>query len=579
MLGMAKNPHTVQFFEDLRARYPVDGANMSYSAWITANTKLNNRPFGYAGYEFQQAIVDDLATNLSVIKPSQVGMTEVQVRKFLAMLTRNRGTSGIFTFPNEKMFKSNSKTRIKPVVKQPVFNSTGLDDDKQTRSIELYEINGSFAHITGLTEGDATSTPADFLFHDELDLSNMSMIGLFQSRLQNSVHRVTQKFSTPTHPGFGIDAAYLASDQRQYMVRCEACGHWQAPTFTLENLHLAGYHGEGRLDELDADGVARILAADHWVKCSSCSQPLNLRDPSLREWVAAYPSRAARGYRISPFSPTHGRLNIAYILQQLLTMKELDNLKGWYNTVLGLTYSDGSSKLEPDVVKQVLKGPGVPEIGADVPVALGCDMGRTCHLTLGRIRPNQEVDPFLFEQVPSSQIDERIGQLRERYNIVTGGVDRHPYTTESERIRDASKRKILPIEYRGATFMQAVDDEYGALDHIRISRTAAIDAQVKAVQRRSTEMRGYGGLEQVVIEHLCDMVRIEADEKPATWEKLTGADHFMHSLVLMRASVRARELVLLKEQTEVRSLVGLVAVRGGAFTPALGAAHSHKRIL
>lgn len=555
---MPVNPYTARFVEDLRARYPVDGSHISYSQWVSLNTKLAGKPFSYAGFEFQEAIVDDMAPDLSVIKPSQTGLTEVQIRKFLAVLARNRGTSGIFTFPDEKMFKKNSKTRIRPVVSQPAFSSTGMDDDKPQRSMSLFEVNGSFAHIMGMTEGDATSTPADFLFHDELDLSDPTMIGLYQSRLQNSTYRVTQAFSTPTHPGYGIDARFNSSDQRHYMVRCR-CGHWQAPTFTMPFLHLPGYDGDGLLDELDPDMVSRIDLSNSFVKCERCSQALDLTDPTLREWIAKHPSRLSRGYKVSPFSPTHGRLNIKYIVGQLLKMRDLDQIKGWHNTVLGEPFSDGNSKLEPPMVQACMTGPQVPDIAAWQPVALGCDMGRTCHLTLG-LPVRNDVHPFLFEQVPSSRIHERIEQLRERYNIVTGCVDRHPYTPDAERIRDASDRKILPLEYRGATTFNIKHDEYGNLDHIQANRTQVIDHQIRAIREKSTKLAGYGGLGPVVVEHLCDMVRIETDHKPATWEKLTGNDHFLHSLALMRASIKMRELVQLQDATDARILVGLVAV-------------------
>jgi hypothetical protein len=495
--------------------------------------------------------------------------TEVQVRKFLAFLTRHRGTSGIFTFPNEKMFKKNSKTRIKPIIQQPAFNSQAVDDDKPVRAVDLFEINGSFAHITGMTEGDATSTPADILFHDEVDLSDQTMIGLFQSRLQNSDFKINQKFSTPTHPMFGIDAAYQSSDQRQYMVRCR-CNHWQAPRFHLDFLHLAGYTGDGKLDEIDADMAAKIDFSSSYVRCFKCSQPLDLTDPSIREWVAEFPARRGRGYKISPFSPTHGRLSLSYIVDQLLKMRQLDNIRGWYNTVLGETYSDGTSKLEPDVVKAIMKSPSVPEVGKEVQVALGCDMGKTCHLTAGAIRPGGETEPFLFEQVPSSQIHDRILQLCDQYNVVTGGVDRHPYTPDSERIRDSTNRKVLPIEYRGSTHLAVVEDEFGALDYVRINRTAAIDAQVRAIQRRSTAFSGYGAMGQILVEQCCDMVRIEHDEQPAVWQKLTGNDHFLHSLTLMRASVKVREVLSSRFVTENRSMVGLISVNSPPLVSQIG---------
>lgn len=493
--------------------------------------------------------------------------TEVQVRKFLAVLARNRGHNGIFTFPNEKMYRKNSKTRIKPIVQQPAFNSGFIEDEKPTRAMDLYEINGSFAFITGLTEGDATSTPADVLFHDELDLSDPAMIGLMQSRLQNSKMRITQKFSTPTHPGFGIDASFQASDQRHYMVRCEACNHYQDPLFNLDFLHLQDFKGPEKLDECDPDTVGGIDFERSYVKCVRCSRPLNLRDPSLREWVAKYPARIASGYRITPFSPTHGRLDIRYIFGQLLKMKQLDNLKGWYNTVLGETYSDGNSKLEPAHVEAVLGTASVPEVSGSV--VLGCDMGTSCHLTLGHLGRDGRLDPFYFEQVPSSQIEERILELDKQYNIVAGATDRFPYTTESDRIRNATGGRIMPIEYRGADFMRLVKDEYGRVDHVSVNRTQAIDAQVRAILRRETTLSGYGSLRSVVTEHLCDMVRVERDEKPAVWEKLTGNDHFMHSLVLMRAAARARDLALANTITENRSLIGIVPVRAPVL-PKLG---------
>lgn len=556
---MSSNPYTSQFYTDLRARYPLDGVNMSMSDWVVANTKLNGRRFSYDGYEFQKAIVDDMSRDLCVKKPSQVGLSEVQIRKYLAFLARNRGTSGIFSFPNEKMFKSNSKTRFKPIVSQPAFSSSLLEDAKPQRAVDLYEVNGSFAHVTGMTEGDATSTPADILCHDELDLSNQTMIGLFQSRLQNSKFKITQKFSTPSFPLFGIDASYQASCQFEYPTRCR-CGHWQVPLFSMQFLNLPGYDGDGNLEGLDADMVSRINLSESHFKCERCSQALDMGNPNLREWVASYPARQAHGYQVRPTST--GRLDPEYIIGQLLKMKQLDNLKGFYNTVLGETYSDGASKLEPDMVRAVMTTPGVPELGS-TPLALGCDMGKTCHLVLGAISEGI-ANPVYFEQISANDIIERIEQLCKKFNIICGGVDRNPYTPTSEQIRDRTKGKVLPLEYRGQAHIDPIYDEWENLDYVRINRTKAIDDAVKDVRLKALTISGFGGLQQIVIEHMCDMARMELDEKPATWEKLTGNDHFMHAITLMKASIKVRDVVNLKIKTEQRFMFGLV----GAQTPA-----------
>lgn len=330
---MAKNPYLNSFVEGLKSRYPIDGAQMSASEWIQANTKLAGKPFRFKDYEFQKQIVDDYHPDLCVKKPSQVGLTEVQVRKFLAFLARNRGTSGIFTFPSEKMFKSNSKTRIKPVVTQPAFSMTTLDDEKPNRAMNLYEVNGSFAHIFGMTEGEATSTPADILFQDELDLSDQAMVALFKSRLQNSVWKITQKFSTPTFPLFGIDAEFNASDQMQYMVKCECCGHWQTPDFELSFVCLPGYDGDGNIDEITTDQLERIQLDATYVKCEACSRPLNLHRPELREWVPKYPTRDARGYEVLPFSTW--KLTPAYIIRQQQKYRQLETSRATSTPCVG----------------------------------------------------------------------------------------------------------------------------------------------------------------------------------------------------------------------------------------------------
>jgi len=553
---MASNPFMKDFVTDLRSRYPRDGVKMTNSEWICANTRLNNKPFSTKGYEFQTGIINDNHHDLSVKKPSQVGMTEVQIRKFFTLLVRNRGTSGIFTFPNADMFKRNSKTRIRPIVTQPAFGNTGLDDEKPNRSMSLYEVNGSFGHIMGMTEGEATSTPADFLFEDELDLSDQAMVALYQSRLQNSDWKMTQAFSTPTHAAYGIDSKIAASDQREYFMKCQSCGHQQIPEWDERFLHLPGFKGSN-LRQIDDETFQAIQLDESYVKCERCQTQLDLANPDLREWVPARPGRDAHGYTIRPFS-TH-KLPPSYIIRQHRKYAELDNLKGWHNTTLGETYSDSDSKLTEDVVKAVLGSPGRPEVSSDTPVAISSDMGRVCHVTAGVI-DGDFVQPFLFEQVPASEIVEYMADFRSRYNVVCGGVDRHPYTPTSNTIRDESRGVILPIEYRGAAHINLVEDEYEVLDYAQINRTQAIDRVVRAVTNKRLKLTGYGSLRQVVISHLCDMVRIEVPEKPAVWQKLTGQDHFMHALVLLQASVGVHKYNIETRTVPVKKYFGVVGV-------------------
>lgn len=117
------NLHVRDFLSGIEARYPDDTSVMAMSTWLERNTKLKKEQFSFRNYEFQRQIADDLHPQLSCMKPSQVGLSELQIRKFLAFLKRNTAVTGIFTLPNDKMRDRISQTRIKPLVdSEAVFN-------------------------------------------------------------------------------------------------------------------------------------------------------------------------------------------------------------------------------------------------------------------------------------------------------------------------------------------------------------------------------------------------------------------------------------------------------------------------
>lgn len=104
------------FTKELDARFSKDATGMSYSEWVCKNTTLKGVPFNFKRYPFQKAIMDDMHPNLCVIKPSQQGATELQMRKALAFLARNRGTTLMFTFPSEPMLRKQAQTRFQPLI-------------------------------------------------------------------------------------------------------------------------------------------------------------------------------------------------------------------------------------------------------------------------------------------------------------------------------------------------------------------------------------------------------------------------------------------------------------------------------
>lgn len=529
---------------------------MTHGDWICQNTSLRGRPFTFDRYPFQKQIADDMHPSIDVMKISQVGLTEVQIRKALAILRRLDGFRLIFTLPNGDMQARISTGRVKPIIDDDeVFNSEL--DVGATRTGKIKQFGRSFLYLTGSSEGDATSIDADAVFNDEVDLTDQNMLALFSSRLQNSDYRISQRFSTPTHEGYGISKGFEGSDQHYYLVKCDACNHYNDPVFDRRFCHLPGLPDEIEdLADIDHQALDQIELKDAYVRCENCHSPLDLGRTDNREWVAKFPSRThSRGYRIRPFSTS--RLDINYIITQLLAYKNREFLRGWYNTVLGEPYTESNARLQEEQIKRCLGTPAeITPSDKRLPIFVGIDVGAVCHVVFGTPR-NDKIVIWGVAVVPSGDLLDFIEDLDERFQIVGGAMDRLPYTPTAEAVRDLTNRRILPVQYSGNREMapqyEATDPE--AIDYIQADRTKMIDKAARHVRKQLVEINGYGPHERQIIDHLRDMVRIEEPEKPAVWQKLSGHDHFFHALAYFIFSIKMSDFVSKLRHKETRSTV------------------------
>lgn len=532
------NPFLDGFTQGLGKRYNKDSVNMTHGQWMCQNTTLNKKPFNFSRYPFQEAIANDMHENLDCIKPSQVGLTEIQIRKALSILSRMDHVSLIYTMPNDKMFKRISKTRIQPIIEN---DKAFRRNDHAKNSMGLIQVGTSFLYVTGSTEGDATSINADMVFNDEVDLTDQSMLALFNSRLQGSDHRVRQRFSTPTYAGYGIHKGFSASDQHEYMIKCRACNHYQVPLFTKDFIDIPGVSDKVKeLTDLEPqllDSGLIDLKNIH-VHCEKCRRKLNLADYDRRQWVAKYPNRVHhRGYRVRPFS-TH-TLTASYVLTQLFDYKRKNNMKGFKNTVLGETHDQGNNRIALEQIQAVMVSAARPTIPEGVRVFMGIDVGMVCHITLGYGSDEKNLKPFHFETVNENLLASRIKGLRELYNIVSGCIDKYPYTPMSNALRDATAGLIMPVEYGNGREFNVVNDEFGVKSFLRVSRTMLLDSVSEGIRMGTWQMSGYGDDKETIETHLQDMVREEGTgEEEPRWVKLNGNDHYFHSLAYLVAAVR-----------------------------------------
>lgn len=535
---------------------------MPVSEWVEKNTTLKKRPFSFKGFEFQRQIIDDMSPDLTVIKISQVGLTEIQIRKALAFLVRNRGTSLIMSLPTEDMYNRVSKARVKPIINEDkVFNTVEDKVNKSVRSTELMQLGQSFLYLVPAIESAATSISADFVMNDEVDLSDQKMISLFSSRLQASTYRISQKFGTPSFPQFGIDLNWQTSDQHLYLCHCKACGHWNHPEFNRTFIHLPGMPENIKdLTEVTADMQEELQFENAYVKCEECEKPLDLDDPAGRQWVPSYPGRRSRGYRITPF--VNSKLGIEYIFKQMWEFQKTEYIRGFYNTVLGLPYSDGNIQIPVADILACMTNESMPrDLSSYKNLWVGIDVGQICHVTIGTGPNKDECDIVALYEIKVDDLVQHCKELCEKYDVVGGAIDRHPYEPTADEIFRVTGGKIVPVEYRGTKDVNVVENEYKEISHAQVNRTSFLDNLSTRIRKRSIKISGYGHRKQIFVDHLRDMVREQKPGEPAEWIKLHGNDHFFHSASFMLIAPHVRDIVILKSDSEVRTLAIASAVR------------------
>ena len=552
-----ENPLIADLSQVLSDRYSVDRISMSVSDWVAQNTTLNSRPFSFVEYAFQRDICDDMFDDVNVRKCSQVGLTEIQIRKFLAFLKRNRGVNAFFTLPDERLQRRVSQTRVSPILtSDQVFQ---VSDTKDVRSRTTIQLGNSFGFVTGLTEADATSTPADALFHDETDLSDQRMLALFQSRLQNSSLKITQRFSTPTYAKFAIDADYHVSDQRRYLAPCDSCNEWNDVSFDTDHIHLPGLEKLNfeELYDIPPTAIDSLKFKESFFKCSSCGSRLDL-DSQRREWVPEFHTRSdfKHGYNVRPTCTS--KLSISYIFKAMWNFQAKDEIRRWHNTVLGETFESESQRISREnVLSCVGSAPG----DVTVPVSLGIDVGQVCHIAVG----NEEA-VFELRSCAEPELFNHVDELMEKYDVRSGGVDRYPYTPMANALRDYTNNIIIPVEYSSGARMQIVesndDNEKVSVfnddirGHVRANRTNALDRVAAKFKKKQWIVYGTQqfGLEKLV-NQLRNMLREEQPEAQAKWIKLDDNDHMFHALTYMLLGVVAREQIWLMSGPELRTEV------------------------
>lgn len=527
-------------------RITSQGGRANAATWMEQNLthpKNSREKWNFKGHEYQRQIASDVAPFVSVIKSSQVGVSQLFANVALAMVALHPGETFIYVLPTTSFARRFTNSRLNPIID----SSPLLKDlvDKNTDSTELKKLGSSFLFVVGAQkQGQAISIPAMGVITDEKDFCNPTVLTTFRSRLTHTApeRRVQVAFSTPTVPGLGISRDYEEGNGFVYMLLHDKCNQWTIldPIFDIQ---IPGFDGSLLTWTKQDLADPRIKSKDAWVKCQCCGKPVsreNITNPEKRAWVAKRPGVEKHSYYVSPLD-AEASSNPIDIVESVDNYNRIDD---YLNFGLGVPFQSSENSITSEAIENSCSGMSVrPSKNCMYGTGLGMDVGKVSHLTVmkpegGKYRVvwAEKIKQKIRADGQDETTETAVQRINE-YGAARAVVDAAPDITVPSKIIQRSIYGAAWAAYFVRTikgmenFSLKEEDQF-----VNIARTEMIDAFTKdfnggkiILPRDSGELTG-------IKQHLGRLKRIRrvsetTGEDSAAWVSTSDEDHWAFSLI------------------------------------------------
>jgi len=499
--------------------------------WIERNTFMTGKPFSFSGHRYQLDILKDKSPNIVVIKPSQIGCSEMVARMIVARAAILRPYNVIYAMPSAKAAQDFCKYRVSSIIDESPYLQAIVD--KNIDSVTMKKIGYSLIHFKGaFKDAQSISTPADCVVADEYAFCDTTIVKQFNSRLTHSKHKHLILFSTPTLPGVSIDAEFSETRRHRRLVKCNHCNEWFWPQF-LEHCRIPDH-------DVDWLSVTRTqLMAMPWqttdIFCPKCGGKPDLSHEH-REWVCENPDSRfiGAGYAVTPFD-VPSLIKPAYLAEKSVAYgRKID----WLNVNLGVAAEDKESTMLRSELEAIL----VDAADGTGGIVMGLDLGMVCHAVIKMVMPDGLTVTLHTEQIPVSNLVERYFQLKAQWRVRMVVADFYPYSETILRLQSRDPNLFAAIYVTSKSTepfsVKKIEDnpEKGQQEIRRVSvnRDVAFDMLMYGV-RSKTILKRQDANDDLWIRHMLSMKRLRVfgpnDEMIYQWQKTDGEDHFAHAEV------------------------------------------------
>ena len=544
--------------------------------WITTETFIAGEPFSFDGHDYQHQILMDESAEIVIRKSAQTGISEISMRRALALLMIVSGAFRIgYTFPSASFAATYSKSRLDPIITgSPALKAAMSTSDLDSSEVKTFG-TGKELYFKGAAVGNAAiSTTLDMLIHDELSFSDPEIIGDYWSRVLHSKYKWRTSLSTPTFVGDPIDVAFQNSRRHWNFCKCTGCGHRFVPEYSMVAVPDWG-HGED-LYLITKDNLHTTRYEEAVMLCPKCSKPVDLA-PENREWVCENPreKHIAAGYQVQPFDAP----KIVTLPSLIIASTKYNSKAKFTQFSLGRPATDSENGLtESDVDRlgvQMVHSPFASHV-------MGVDLGLYCHFAVGGVAQDGTLVVVHYERVMLKNFKKRYAELATEYNVTVKISDIQPYTEMIMALSEADAR-LFAARYVAKQGLEIYDmktqesDSENAIEGIRevsVNRNALFDkllsiARPDEGQEPKLAIRKLEDWE-ILKTHITGMKRAKAQlrngEFTSVWQKpADGNDHYFHALGYLWIAAQMRGISLVSAAGLGMS-VGAFKVKGALST-------------
>ena len=439
-------------------------------------------PLNFERWPFQRELYEQGFDDreLVVMKATQLGLSAWLVRWALCWADMHAARV-LYIFPRERQLLDFSDGRIKPLIlgeylRTRVPPASVMNKTLKSVGLGICYFRGSEA------EAGLESIDADALCLDEHDLLVQAHIPIAERRVggQDSMGLI-RRVGFPTISEHGIHKEFKKTDQREWHVKCDACGEWQAVTWA---------------ENVDMERGIRV--------CRACRKPL---DVTMGEWVATYPTRDVRGYHVTklmlPSEDIVARL-IDASQEQVAYKRQI-----FYNRDLGEPWEAEGARLTAAMIAAAQRDYTQPDayLGSN-PVVMGVDVASTRALNVWISEQGEHEGRVLYLGLVDSFDD--LAKLMDRYRVSMAAIDHLPEGRLARAFANRFAGRVYIVNYATETQKDVltVDDQQRRAS---VRRTEAIDALQERI--RSQRERLPLDLPTDFVQQMCANVRsVEQDD-------------------------------------------------------------------